>query len=341
MAATTMIATIQLVGERLSSSMFVTSDRVAGNRAGHAVPATSPLAELEALDGKPFPESFTKGQQLAQLQNTELKARGPFVKFNRCGQSGLQVSDLFPHIGTLADDVCLIKSMHTEQINHDPAHAFMNAGSIIKGRPSMGSWLLYGLGAETENLPGFVVLTSIGKAGARISDIALRELDELSKINAKGGLVAAQAYAIHRPLIAKGHQAGGPGYDPQVLVRILRGQEQEAADYIDLVNARTDFIRRLAAITAPYDALVMPTVPLIAPKLADLRSDDAYRRTNAMVLRNPAIANFLDRCSISLPIHRPGEAPVGLMLIGHHGEDESLFGVAAAIERTGFSLPSR
>ncbi|HZO85936.1 MAG TPA: DUF1501 domain-containing protein, partial [Verrucomicrobiae bacterium] len=123
--------------------------------------------ELEALDGKPFPESFTKGQQLAQLQNTELKARGPFVKFNRCGQSGLQVSDLFPHIGTLADDVCIIKSMHTEQINHDPAHAFMNAGSIIKGRPSMGSWLLYGLGAETENLPGFVVLTSVGKAGAQ------------------------------------------------------------------------------------------------------------------------------------------------------------------------------
>ncbi|HTD88550.1 MAG TPA: DUF1501 domain-containing protein [Candidatus Binatia bacterium] len=123
--------------------------------------------ELERLDGKPFPESFTKGQQLAQLQNTELKARGPFVEFRPYGQCGLPVSDLFPHIGSLADDVCVIKSMHTEQINHDPAHAFMNTGSIIKGRPSMGSWLLYGLGAETENLPGFVVLTSVGKAGAQ------------------------------------------------------------------------------------------------------------------------------------------------------------------------------
>jgi hypothetical protein len=123
--------------------------------------------ELKRIDGKAFPESFTKGKQLAQLQNTELKARGPFVKFRPYGQSGLAVSDLFPHIGSLADQICVIKSMHTEQINHDPAHAFMNTGSIIKGRPSMGSWLLYGLGAETENLPGFVVLTSVGKAGAQ------------------------------------------------------------------------------------------------------------------------------------------------------------------------------
>ena len=123
--------------------------------------------ELKRLHDKPFPESFTKGQQLAQLQNTELKARGPFVDFARAGQSGLQISKLFPHIATLADDLCIVRSMHTEQINHDPAHAFMNAGSIIKGRPSMGSWLLYGLGAESENLPGFVVLTSVGKAGAQ------------------------------------------------------------------------------------------------------------------------------------------------------------------------------
>jgi aspartyl-tRNA(Asn)/glutamyl-tRNA(Gln) amidotransferase subunit A len=176
-------------------------------------------------------------------------------------------------------------------------------------------------------------MAAIGKAGARISDIPLRELAELSQINAKGGLVAAQAYAIHRPLIAKGHQAGGPGYDLQVLVRILRGQEQEAADYIDLIDARADFIRRLAAITAPYDALMMPTVPLIAPKLAELQSDESYRRTNALVLRNPAIANFLDRCSISIPCHQPGDAPVGLMLIGEHGTDRCLLAIAAAIEK--------
>jgi hypothetical protein len=123
--------------------------------------------ELKALDGKPFPESFTKGQQLAQLQNTELKARGSFVDYRPCGRSGLFISNLFPHLQSVADDLCVIRSMQTEQINHDPAHAFMNTGSIIKGRPSMGSWLLYGLGAETEELPGFVVFTSQGKSGAQ------------------------------------------------------------------------------------------------------------------------------------------------------------------------------
>ena len=123
--------------------------------------------ELKKIDQQPFPESFTKGQQLAQLQNTTLKARGPFVEFKKHGASGQEISSLFPHIAEIADDICIVRSMHTEQINHDPAHAFMNSGSIIKGRPSMGSWLLYGLGAETEDLPGFVVLTSQGKAGAQ------------------------------------------------------------------------------------------------------------------------------------------------------------------------------
>jgi hypothetical protein len=121
--------------------------------------------ELKRLDGQPFPESFTKGQQLAQLQNTVLKARGPFVDFNKHGQSGQEISDLFPQIADIADDICIVRSMHTEQINHDPAHAFMNTGTSIKGRPSMGSWLLYGIGAETDDLPGFVVLTSAGKSG--------------------------------------------------------------------------------------------------------------------------------------------------------------------------------
>src|ERR1041384_7106339 len=121
--------------------------------------------ELKRLDGQAFPDSFTKGQQLAQLQNTQLKARGPFTEFKKCGESGQEVSSIFPYIGGIADDLCIVRSMHTEQINHDPAHAFMNTGSIIKGRPSMGSWLLYGIGSETEDLPGFVVLTSAGKSG--------------------------------------------------------------------------------------------------------------------------------------------------------------------------------
>lgn len=121
--------------------------------------------KLKALHDKPFPESFTKGQQLAQLQNAELKARGSFTNFSKHGQSGIEVSDLFPEIAKQADRLCVIRSMQTEQINHDTAHAFMNTGSIIKGRPSMGAWLQYGLGSETEDLPGFIVLASAGKYG--------------------------------------------------------------------------------------------------------------------------------------------------------------------------------
>ncbi len=125
-----------------------------------------PKPELDKLDGQPFPDSFTAGQQLAQLQNATLLARKSFAKFKHWGESGLEITELFPQIGSVADDICVIRSMVTEQINHDTAHAFMNTGSIIKGRPSMGSWLLYGLGAETENLPGYVVMISQG-AGAQ------------------------------------------------------------------------------------------------------------------------------------------------------------------------------
>ncbi|MFN9231449.1 MAG: DUF1501 domain-containing protein [Planctomycetota bacterium] len=120
---------------------------------------------LKELDGQPFPESFTAGQQLAQLQNTPLKAFGPQTEFRKWGASGQEISELFPEIGGIADQICILRSLHTEQINHDPAHAFMNSGSIIKGRPSMGSWLLYGLGNATENLPGFVVMTSTSRCG--------------------------------------------------------------------------------------------------------------------------------------------------------------------------------
>jgi aspartyl-tRNA(Asn)/glutamyl-tRNA(Gln) amidotransferase subunit A len=171
-------------------------------------------------------------------------------------------------------------------------------------------------------------LAALGKAGARIVDIPLREFSELPQINAKGGLPVAESYAIHRALISK----AGNMYDPRVLDRIVRGREQDAADYIDLLAARADFISRVGAVTAPYDALLMPTVPITAPRLADLAADDAYRRVNLLVLRNPSIANFLDRCSISLPCQRAGDAPAGLMLIGEHGADRRLLSIAAAIE---------
>ena len=130
--------------------------------------------KLAEMHDKAMPPSFTKGQQLAQLQGQELMCFGPQHGFKRFGKSGLELCELFPHIGSVADDACIVRSMWTEQINHDPAHTVMNTGAIIAGRPSMGSWLLYGLGAEAEDLPGFVVLVSKGKGG-QMQPIAARQ----------------------------------------------------------------------------------------------------------------------------------------------------------------------
>jgi hypothetical protein len=129
---------------------------------------------LREMSGKPMPESLTKGQQIAQLQGSKLTCFGPQYGFQRFGKSGIEICELFPHIGSVIDDTCIIRSMWTEQINHDPAHTIMNTGSIIAGRPSMGSWVLYGLGSEAESLPGYVVLLSSGRGG-QMQPIASRQ----------------------------------------------------------------------------------------------------------------------------------------------------------------------
>jgi hypothetical protein len=120
------------------------------------------------MHGKPMPDSITKGQQLAQLQGSKLNCFAPQHPFKKHGQSGQEISTVFPLLGErAADDICIIRSIHTEAINHDPAHTFMNTGSMINGRPAAGSWLLYGLGSECEDLPGFVVMVSDGKFGQK------------------------------------------------------------------------------------------------------------------------------------------------------------------------------
>ena len=129
--------------------------------------------QLNALDGQPMPESFTAGQPIAQLQGQELKVQGHLTKFRQYGQSGQWVSDFLPHQAGIVDDLCILRSMVTEQINHDPAHTFMNTGTAISGRPSMGAWVTYGLGCECDDLPGFVVLTSVG--GRNPQPIASRQ----------------------------------------------------------------------------------------------------------------------------------------------------------------------
>src|SRR5262245_11191291 len=121
--------------------------------------------ELKKRHGQPMPESFTKGQPIAQLQGAKLNCFAPQHEFKKVGKAGHEISNIFPHLQEVADDLCIVKSLRTEAINHDPAHTFMNTGTTISGRPAMGSWLWYGLGAETDDLPGFVVLTSSGRYG--------------------------------------------------------------------------------------------------------------------------------------------------------------------------------
>ena len=123
--------------------------------------------KLAEMNGKPMPESITKGQPIAQLQGAKLTCFAPQHPFQKCGQNGQEISTIFPRLAEVADDLCILRSLHTEAINHDPAHTFMNTGTTISGRPSMGSWMWYGLGSECEDLPGFVVLTSTGASGQK------------------------------------------------------------------------------------------------------------------------------------------------------------------------------
>lgn len=132
-----------------------------------------PKPKLTELDGQPMPESYTAGQQLAQLQGQQLRCWGSQAKFREHGQSGQVVSDYLPHIAGIADDICILRSMKTEQINHDPAHTFMNTGTQISGRPSMGAWVNYGLGSDCDDLPGFVVMVS--RAGRNPQPVASRQ----------------------------------------------------------------------------------------------------------------------------------------------------------------------
>jgi hypothetical protein len=124
-----------------------------------------PKPMLTKMHGQPMPESLTKGQQIAQLQGQKLICYAPQHPFAAFGKNKTEICALFPHIGSVIDDICLVRSMTTDAINHDPAHMFMNTGSQIAGRPSMGAWVTYGLGSLAKDLPGFVVLTSLGKGG--------------------------------------------------------------------------------------------------------------------------------------------------------------------------------
>lgn len=173
-------------------------------------------------------------------------------------------------------------------------------------------------------------LNLLSRAGARIETIQLPELAELAAINAQGGFSAAESWAWHRGRLAE----RGDDYDPRVALRIRRGEQMSAADYLDLLHARRAWIPRVASALRGYDAALSPTVPIAAPPLAPLlHDDDAFFAVNARLLRNTSPVNFLDGCGLSLPCQAPGALPVGLMVWACAMHDETVLDASLSIER--------
>jgi aspartyl-tRNA(Asn)/glutamyl-tRNA(Gln) amidotransferase subunit A len=171
-------------------------------------------------------------------------------------------------------------------------------------------------------------LAALSRAGALIERIEVPEFLDVGLMQAKGGFAAAESYAWHRYLVV----SKGDIYDPRVSSRILRGEAISAADYIELLNARKSLIARTTVRLAPYDALVLPTTANTPPRIADLADDKAFTKQNLLALRNCTLINMIDGCAISLPCHREGEVPVGLMLASSGGADRRIFELAAAME---------
>jgi Asp-tRNA(Asn)/Glu-tRNA(Gln) amidotransferase A subunit family amidase len=175
-------------------------------------------------------------------------------------------------------------------------------------------------------------LRVLRSAGARVEEIELEAVRDLGTIQSTGGFAAAESYAWHRELLA----TRGAGYDPRVRTRIERGAGMKAWEYLDLVRARADWIGRIQAALGDYDAALSPTVPIVAPPIAEVapgpERDDAFFRINALLLRNPSVVNMLDGCALSLPCHAPGHLPVGLMLWHAALHDDTILDASAAAE---------
>jgi aspartyl-tRNA(Asn)/glutamyl-tRNA(Gln) amidotransferase subunit A len=206
----------------------------------------------------------------------------------------------------------------------------------VQPRPIKGMRLAVPMTVALDDLDDAVARTfdraleALSRHGASIMRIEVPEFLDVGVIGAKGGFAAAESYAWHRFLIA----SKGDIYDPRVSERILRGEALTAADYIDMLGARRSLVARAAARLAPYDALVMPTAANTPPRIADVADDKAFGVANLRSLRNCTLINMIDGCAISLPAHREGEVPVGLMLAAPGGADRRIFELAAGLENT-------
>jgi aspartyl-tRNA(Asn)/glutamyl-tRNA(Gln) amidotransferase subunit A len=172
-------------------------------------------------------------------------------------------------------------------------------------------------------------LNRLSNLGVRVTHLTFPQFEQIAEVNAGGGFASAEAASWHRAYLADQKEI----YDPRVRVRIERGQSMSAGDMVRLIEARRRIIAAMDAATFPFDAVAMPTCPIVPPRIDSLAADSDYARVNALALRNTSLGNFLDRCAISLPMHRAGDPPAGFMLMGETGGDARLFAIAAAIEK--------
>lgn len=190
-------------------------------------------------------------------------------------------------------------------------------------------------GYVTEHLDDHVgaafqdALTRLSRRGVRLTPLTIRELSDLPAINSKGGLVGAEAYAWHKPLL----ETRGEHYDPWVRARFEAGRSQTAEEYIAVLEHRARLRALVDEKHALYDAFILPTVQIVPPALEDLETVEQSGPINLLCLRNTAVGNFLDLPAISVPCQAPGALPVGAMLMGRSGDDRRLLSIARGLEQ--------
>jgi hypothetical protein len=261
-----------------------------------------PKPGLARVDGQPMPESFTRGQQLAQLQGQKLVCLAPMFRFRKYGSSGTELSELFPHIASVIDEICLVRSMTTEAINHDPAHMFMNTGSQIAGRPSMGSWVTYGLGSEAEDLPGFIVMVSTGR-GRSPQPISARQWGS--------GFLPGRFQGVQvRGLGEAVHYLGNPGGVP----RELQGADVAAINAINAQHGALVNDPEIAVRIAQYELAFRMQAGV--PELTDVRGES--RQTLELYGCQPGDGTFASNCLLA---RRQAERGVRFIQLYHRDWD--------------------
>ncbi|CAM3821582.1 amidase [Rouxiella silvae] len=239
----------------------------------------------------------------------------------------LPLSGSLDSVGTIAQDVASCVALDAA-IAHRPLS--LTVKKLADAHFAIPQTVvLDGLDAQVTTAFAHAV-QALKQAGAKVSEIPLTEIAELATINATGGFTALESWAWHKPLI----EQRANDYDPRVVSRIRRGEPLGESDRQRLVEQRADWQQRVSSKVQQYDALLMPTVPFIAPTIVELEADEeAYFRVNGAALRNPSVINFLDGCAVSLPCHAQGDAPVGLMVAALPMQDEALMSWTLEIER--------